>query len=261
MDLGLKDKVYIVTGGGKGIGAGIVKVLAEEGAIPVIVGRSPEAGNNLANQLHQKGLKAHSIIKELGSAESCKTTIESTLSLTGRIDGLINNAGANDGVSLEKGSPEAWMSSLTKNLHHYYYLAHFALPELKKHKGSIINISSKTALTGQGGTSAYAAAKGAQLALTREWAVELLPFGIRVNAIVPAEVLTPLYERWLNTFDNPEEKLNNITKNIPLGKRMTTAAEIANMVTFLLSEKSSHTTGQLLHVDGGYTHLDRALGN
>jgi L-fucose dehydrogenase len=95
--------------------------------------------------------------------------------------------------------------------------------------------------------------------LTREWAVELLKYGIRVNAVIVAECYTPLYENWIKTFDNPAEKLQQINAKIPLENRMTTAEEIANMAVFLLSERSSHTTGQLIYVDGGYTHLDRAL--
>lgn len=259
MDLGLKNKVFIVTGGAKGIGEGIVRAIAEEGGIPVIIGRSIGVGDELAQALIEMGQKAFSVTIELGTPESCQQAILKTLELAGRIDGLINNAGANDGVSLENGTPEAWIRSLQNNLHHYFYLAHYALPELKKHKGSIVNISSKTAVTGQGGTSAYAAAKGAQLALTREWAVELLPYGIRVNAILPAEVMTPLYEKWLNTFDDPESKKAGIVKNIPLENRMTTSEEIAAMTVFLLSHKAGHITGQHLFVDGGYVHLDRAL--
>ena len=259
MDLGLKDKVFIVTGGAKGIGEGIVREIAQEGGIPIIVGRSEVVGNRLSKELNDLGQSAFAITKELGTAESCSSAIHEALSLRGRIDGLINNAGANDGVSLEQGNPEAWMNSLQKNLHHYYFMAHYALPELKKHRGSIINISSKTALTGQGGTSAYAAAKGAQLALTREWAVELLPFEVRVNAIIPAEVMTPLYKKWLETFQDPKDKLKDITQNIPLGNRMTKASEIAAMAAFLLSDRAAHITGQFLFVDGGYVHLDRAL--
>ena len=156
----------------------------------------------------------------------------------GRIDGLVNNAGVNDGVGLEKGNYEKFMASLHKNLVHYYLMAHYALPALKASKGSIVNIGSKTAETGQGGTSAYAAANGGRNALTREWAVELLPFGIRVNAVIVAEAWTPLYEKWINTLPNPEEKLKDITSKIPLEKRMTTTEEIANTVAFLLSDKS-----------------------
>jgi L-fucose dehydrogenase len=136
---------------------------------------------------------------------------------------------------------------------------HYALPYLKQSQGPIVNIGSKTAETGQGGTSAYAAANGGRNALTREWAVELLPYGIRVNAVIVAECYTPLYAKWIQTFDNPEAKLADITRKIPLEKRMTTAGEIGAMVTFLLSARSGHTTGQLIYVDGGYTHLDRAI--
>ena len=97
------------------------------------------------------------------------------------------------------------------------------------------------------------------MALTREWAVELLPYGMRVNTIIPAEVMTPLYRKWLDTFPHPEEKLQTILSNIPLEKRMTTVEEIAAMTVFLISGKSGHTTGQHIFVDGGYVHLDRAL--
>jgi L-fucose dehydrogenase len=176
----------------------------------------------------------------------------------GRIDGLVNNAGINDGIGLEAGR-DAFVGSLERNLIHYYSMAHYCLPHLKASRGTIVNMSSKTALTGQGNTSGYTAAKGAQLSLTREWAASLLEFGVRVNAVIPAEVMTPLYQRWIDTFADPAAKLDDITRKIPLGKRMTTAEEMANTTVFLLSERSSHTTGQWIFVDGGYTHLDRAL--
>jgi NAD(P)-dependent dehydrogenase (short-subunit alcohol dehydrogenase family) len=162
-------------------------------------------------------------------------------------------------VGLEQGSPEAYVGSLERNLLHYYNMAHYALPALKQVKGTIVNIASKTAITGQGGTSGYASSKGAILALTREWAAELLPYHIRVNAIVPAEVMTPLYRQWLDTFPDPEQKLKSILAKIPLGKSMTTPEDIASMAVFLLSAKAGHITGQHIFVDGGYTHLDRAL--
>ena len=161
--------------------------------------------------------------------------------------------------SFKQGSTEAFLASLELNLVHYYSMAHFALPALKKAHGSIVNISSKTAVTGQGGTSGYASSKGAILALTREWAAELLAYGIRVNAIVPAEVMTPLYRQWLGSFPDPEEKLKKIISRIPLDGRMTEPAEIASAAIFLLSGQAGHITGQHWFVDGGYVHLDRAL--
>jgi NAD(P)-dependent dehydrogenase (short-subunit alcohol dehydrogenase family) len=256
MDLQLNNKVIIVTGGAKGIGAGIVKSLSAEGAIPVIVGRNESDNQRTLTEMAPNGFQ---VVAELSSPGDCAKAVEYVLKQFGRIDGLVNNAGVNDGVNLENGSYEDFMSSLHKNLVHYYLVAHHALPSLKKSKGAIVNIGSKTAETGQGGTSAYAAANGGRNALTREWAVELLQYGIRVNAVIVAECYTPLYEKWIKTVANPEETLKKITERIPLGNRMTTAEEIASMVVFLLSEKSSHTTGQLIHVDGGYVHLDRAI--
>lgn len=259
MNLNLNDKVIIVTGGAKGIGLGICKVLAAEGALPVIIGRK-ETDNAIAvKEIEAEGGKAVHVIAELTNPADCERAVAEVVSRFGRIDGVINNAGVNDGVGLESGNYESFIASLHKNLVHYYLMVHHALPELKKSKGAIVNIGSKTAETGQGNTSAYAASNGGRNALTREWAVELLKYGIRVNAVIVAECFTPLYETWIKTFEHPEEKLKLITAKIPLENRMTTAEEIANMVVFLLSEKSSHTTGQLIYVDGGYTHLDRSL--
>lgn len=259
MDLNLKNKVIIVTGGAKGIGEGIAEVLGTEGAIVAIVGRNDADNKLVVDKIKAAKGNAFSVVAELTRPKDCQKAIEKIAKKYGRIDGLVNNAGVNDGVGLENGNYEAFMASLHSNLVHYYLMAHHALPYLKESKGPIVNIGSKTAETGQGGTSAYAASNGGRNALTREWAVELLKYGIRVNALIVAECYTPLYDRWIKTLPNPEETLANITSKIPFEKRMTTADEIANMVTFLLSDKSSHTTGQLIHVDGGYVHLDRSL--
>ncbi|MBB6501574.1 SDR family oxidoreductase [Pedobacter cryoconitis] len=261
MDLQLKDKVIIVTGGAKGIGEGIVRQLANEGAVPVIVGRKEADNLKLVNEITGKGQQAFQVVAELTQPESAEETISAIVSTFGRIDGLVNNAGVNDGVGLENGSYEAFVESLHKNVIHYYLMAQHALPYLKKTKGVILNIGSKVADTGQGGTSAYAASNGARNALTREWAVELLPYGIRVNAVIVAECYTPLYQTWINSLPDSEKKLEAITAKIPLEQRMTTAEEIANAAVFLLSPRSSHTTGQLIYIDGGYVHLDRAINS
>ena len=259
MNLNLSNKIIIVTGGAKGIGEGISKTLASEGATAVIIGRSNADNQVTLDAILSSGGTGFQIVAELTNPDECKKAVDETLKKYGRIDGLVNNAGVNDGVGLELGNYERFMESLHKNLVHYYLMAHHALPSLIKSKGAIVNIGSKVAETGQGNTSAYAAANGGRNALTREWAVELLKYNIRVNAVIVAECFTPLYKSWISTFPNAEEKLKGIVEKIPLGKRMTTAEEIANMVAFLLSDLSNHTTGQLIHVDGGYVHLDRAL--
>jgi L-fucose dehydrogenase len=259
MDLQLKDKVVIVTGGAKGIGEAIVRACAAENAVPVIVDRDAGAGGQLQTELRSQGVACGLVTAELSTPEDCSRAVNETLKTFGRLDALVNNAGRNDKVGLEQGNPDEYVASLQRNLVHYYSMAHYALPHLKRAQGAILNIGSKTAVTGQGSTSGYASAKGAIMALTREWAAELLPYNIRVNTILPAEVMTPLYREWLATFPNPEEKLSAILSKIPLGKRMTAADEIAAMAIFLLSGKSGHTTGQHIFVDGGYSHLDRAL--
>ena len=184
MNLGLKEKVVVVSGGASGIGEGIVKVLLAEGAIPVIIDLQSSKQEN-----------TDTINADLTNPIACEKAIGTIIEKYGRIDGLVNNAGINDVVNLEHGNYDAFAKSMHSNLIHYYLLAHHALPYLKTSKGSIVNISSKTAETGQGSTSAYAAANGGRNALTREWAVELLKYGIRVNAVIVAECYTPMYEQ------------------------------------------------------------------
>jgi len=259
VDLRLNDHVVLITGGGKGIGEAITRASVREGAIPVVVDKDQPACEKLFADLKLARPRGHYVIADLQRPDNCAKAVEETVQTFGRIDALVNNAGVNDGVGLEHGGPEKFIGSLQLNLLHYYNMTHFALPHLKRTRGSIVSISSKTAVTGQGNTSGYVASKGAILAMTREWAVELLPYGIRANAVVPAEVMTPLYQQWLSKFPDPEAKLKTIVAKIPFEKRMTTPDEIAAMVVFLISAQASHITGQHMYVDGGYVHLDRAL--
>jgi L-fucose dehydrogenase len=257
VDLHLKDKVVIVTGGASGIGGAISLQLAAEGAIPVIFGKS-EPNEAFQEKLLKLQPQARFFLLDLTDEGKCEQAVAETVRTFGHLDGLVNNAGINDSVGLDAGRA-AFMQSLEKNLIHYYVMAHYCVPHLKATRGAILNVSSKTAVTGQGNTSGYCASKGAQLSLTREWAAALANDGVRVNALIPAEVMTPLYERWISSFDNPEEKLASITSKIPFGKRFTTSEEMADTAVFLLSDRAAHTTGQWVFVDGGYTHLDRAL--
>ncbi len=258
MQLGLNDKIIIVTGGAKGIGRAITDILIEEGAVPVLVDKDEKTLDEVITFYENKGEAIAGVAGDLIHPETSERAVEKTMERFGRIDGLVNNAGFNDRIGLDAG-PKAFVESLERNLLHVYCMAHYSLPHLKVSHGPIVNISSKTAVTGQGGTSGYIAAKGGVLGLTREWAAELAPFGIRVNAILPAEVWTPLYEHWVSHHDDPEAAKRGIENYIPFGNRMTTPREIASMVVYLLSNQATHITGQHLHVDGGYVHLDRML--
>jgi L-fucose dehydrogenase len=169
----------------------------------------------------------------------------------------VNNAGVNDGVGLRAPIAE-FRASLEKNIVQCFVLVQLCLDALIASRGTIVNIGTKCALTGQGGTSGYVAAKGAMNALTREWALDLAKHGIRVNCVLPAEVMTPQYGKWISTRPDPAAAVRKIENMVPLGRRMTTTEEIANTVVFVASPRSSHTTGQILVVDGGYVHFDRA---
>ena len=257
MDLGLRDKIVLVTGGAKGIGAATVKAFLAEDSKVVFVDRDADEGSVLSKS---SGSKVSFIEADLTNLKSCKEAVEQTVSLFGGLDVLVNNAGFNDGLGLET-SPEDFMTSVQNNLLHVYAMTHYALPQIRKGAGCILNLGSKVSVTGQGQTSAYAAAKGAISALTREWAVALATDKIRVNCVIPAECLTDQYEQFFQSQTDPDAAKKAIADLVPFAQRLTTPEEIAQTIVFLASECSSHTTGQLVYVDGGYTHFDRAVGH
>jgi len=260
MDLGLQGHVIVVTGGASGIGAAVTRLCLAEGARVIVLSRISAGVTDFLQERADAKDACELIEIELDNVEECERAIENIAHRYGAIHALVNNAGVNDGVGLESGDPARFLASLNINLLPAYTLAHSALPYLKKTCGTIVNVASKVALTGQGNTSGYAAAKGGLLALTREWAVELSPHGIRVNAVVPAEVMTPAYQLWLDSRRDGAATLGRISQQIPLGRRMTKPQEIAATIVFLLSPiQSAHTTGQQVIVDGGYIHLDRTI--
>ncbi len=257
MNLELENKVVLVTGGAKGIGEAITRTFAAEGACVCMLGRNPEEGKELVEELSASDQKVENYHVEMTAEGMVREAVSSILAAHGRIDVVVNNAGGNDAVGLRHSLGD-FRASLENNIVQCFSLVHYCLEALIEARGNIVNIGSKCAVTGQGGTSGYAASKGAMNALTREWAVDLAPHQVRVNCVVPAEVITPLYERWLSQAPDPLAAREQLNQTIPLGRRTTTVEEIANAVVFVASPRSSHTTGQILFVDGGYVHLDRA---
>lgn len=260
MELNLKGKVVIITGaaGRKGsIGETLLRALAREGAVTAIIDRN-DRGFGYVEELKSSGAESMFVKTDVTKPEQVEIAVSKAIEKYGKIDVVINNVGVNDSVGLDA-SYDEFLTSLKLNLISYFLVTKYALPKLKESHGVILNIGSKVAMTGQGGTSGYAASKGGVLALTREWAVDLLKYSIRVNALIISESWTPAYDRWLSTLDDPVKSEERITSKIPFENRMTTPEELANTALFLISNKSSHTTGQHVVVDGGYIHLDRAL--
>lgn len=258
MDLNLGNGIILVTGGASGIGEAVTRLLCAEGAQVCIMDKDAERMNLLVNEILAQGQQVEGYAVDLTDSNNCSTVFASIVAKHGRITGLVNNAGVNDGVALSSGTPSKFMASLDRNVIHYIQLINLALPYLRQSRGSVVNISSKVAQTGQGGTSAYAAANGIRSALansyTRGYSGE-----VRFNTVIVAECWTPQYAWWINGQSQPEEELRKITSRIPLMNRMTSAEEIANTVAFLLSEKSASVQAQQWHVDGGYVHLDRRV--
>lgn len=194
MDLKIKDKICIISGGAKGIGLGIARLWAKEGGIPVILLRS-SMDKNLEKEFKEECGKFGFYQIDLKEYEKIESLIKEIHQKYGSIYALVNNAGANDNLHIENTSTKDLIKSYENNLFHYYTLAKECLPYIKKEKGSILNIVSKTALTGQGRTSVYASTKAAQIGFTREWACAFAKDEVRVNALAPAEVMAPLYEK------------------------------------------------------------------
>ena len=258
MDLGLKDKVVIVTGGTKGIGSGIVRSMAAEEAVVICVNRPGPEGPAMEKELAEKGQRMEYIAAELTEIQECRRVIDHVIEKYGRIDCIVNNAGGNNQIGLDA-EPEVFLKGMEDNLVHYYALVHYAHDELIRNHGNVVNIGSHVAITGQGGTSAYVAAKGAINGLTREWAAYFCDKGVRVNCIIPGSVWTNSYVKWAARFPDPEARRKQAEQNIPFGRRMTTIEEFADLVVYVASARAGHLTGEIIVNDGGYSRLDRVL--
>lgn len=250
--LRFQDRVVIVTGGSKGIGEGCARVFCAEGGFVSILSRGQEAGEKLAAELTRTGPgRAVYFPCDVGRHEQLKEAIDNTVAEFGRLDCLINNAGVHPpAMSLEDTSIEDMEELMRINYLSTFCGAKYALPYLKKTQGTIINMSSMTAVLGQEHSTAYCATKGAQVSFTRSLAIELGPLGIRVNAILPSNIDTPLMRDWAATLPDPNSALERVSKLQVFG-RMGTIEEMGRIALFLATEDSSFLTGQAIEAEGG----------
>ena len=247
-----QDRVVIVTGGSKGIGEGCSRVFCAEGGLVAILSRGKEAGERLAEELTKTGPgRAVYFPCDVGRHEQLRDAIENTVAEFGRMDCLINNAGVHPPATpLEDTSIEDMEELMRINYLSTFAGAKYALPHLRKTKGTIINMSSMTAILGQEHSTAYCATKGAQVSFTKSLAIELGPAGIRVNAILPSNIDTPLMRDWAATLPDPDSALDRVSKLQVFG-RMGTIEEIGRIALFLATEDSSFLTGQAIEAEGG----------
>jgi L-fucose dehydrogenase len=247
-----KDRVVIVTGGAKGIGAGCARVFAAEGGTVSILDVDQSGAEALAAELTAKEPgRAMALRCDISRPDDVQAAIEATVARAGRLDCLINNAGAHPpATTIDDTRLEDVESLFRLNFLGTYAGCKFAVPHLRRTRGTIVNVSSMTAVLGQDRSSAYAATKGAQLSLTKALAVELGPQGIRVNAVLPSNVDTPLMREWAATLDDPASALRRVAALQVFG-RMADPEEIGRVCLFLATDDSSFVTGQGIEVEGG----------
>ncbi|MSR60453.1 MAG: SDR family oxidoreductase [Planctomycetaceae bacterium] len=247
-----QGRAVVVTGGSKGIGEGCARVFCAEGGLVAILARGREAGEALAAELNHTGPgRAKYFACDVADHHQLRAAIDGAAAEFGRIDCLINNAGAHPAATtIDDTSLDDLEALMRLNFVSTFAGCKYALPWLRKTKGTIINMSSLVALIGQEHSSAYCATKGAQVSLTKSLALELGREGIRVNAICPGNVDTPLMRDWAATLPDPQSALDRVAA-LQIFGRMATINEIGKIALFLATDDSSFLTGQAIEAEGG----------
>lgn len=248
----LKDKVAIVTGSSKGIGKGIAQVFSDEGAKLVVVCRNEEEGTAMAKQLGSEQGRAIFVKTDVSDSNAIQNLIDTTVKEFGQLDILVNNAGYHISKNIEQTTEEEWDFLQKTNLYSTFLCSKYAVPHLKKTKGNIINISSMVGLVGQPNSVAYSATKGGQISMTRSMAIDLAAYKIRVNAICPGWVQTPLVDDWFSQQEDEEAAKKYIFGQHPIG-RIGTIEDCGYAALYLASSDSDFVTGITLNLDGGIT--------
>ncbi len=248
----LKGKVAVITGGGSGIGRATAHLFSREGAKVVVCDINAARAMSVASELVAGNKEAVSITTDVSSEPAVESMMQNVKDIYGQIDILFNNAAVILPKFIEQIENHEWQRVLGVNLSGVFYCTKYALPYLKSRHGSIVNMASMNGLVGQMRNPAYSATKGAVIALTKSLAVDLAPLGVRVNAICPAGVMTPLLEEWFQQQPNPERARSDCDLSHMMG-RIATADEIAQLALFLASNDASFITGQAIPIEGGAT--------
>lgn len=246
------NRAVVVTGAAKGIGAGCARVFCREGALVAILDRDAATGEALAAELTREGPgRAQFLSCNVIDLDALAAAIDRAAAEFGRLDCLINNVGWHPpSMTIEETSLKDMEDLMRLNYTTTFAATKFALPHLRKTRGTIVNISSMTAVLGQTHAAAYCATKAAQVGLTKGLALELGPAGIRVNAILPSNIDTPLMREWASTLPDPQEGVDRMAR-LQVFNRLGTPEEIGRVALFLATDDSSFLTGQAIEAEGG----------
>jgi NAD(P)-dependent dehydrogenase (short-subunit alcohol dehydrogenase family) len=248
----LAGRVAIVTGAASGIGRASAERFAREGAAVVLADVATDVGETVAAGIRGDGGRAVFVRCDVGEEADLVAVVAAAVREFGKLDVMFNNAGVGCAAAFERLEPETWDRVQRVNLRGVYLGCRCALPQLRVTRGVILNTASQSGLQGQAMNEAYCAAKAGVVMLTRSLARELAPEGIRVNALCPGGVDTPLLRGYVQALRGSPDAVEAVAAGIPL-RRMATPAEIAAAALFLVSDEASFVTGVALPVDGGAT--------
>jgi NAD(P)-dependent dehydrogenase (short-subunit alcohol dehydrogenase family) len=247
----LDGRVAIITGAAMGIGRSCARLMAHLGARVVIADIDADAGEKTCAEIVDRGDTAVFVLTDVTSMADMENMAATAVDRLGGIDILVNNAAQAIGGVVDEIDEPIWNRVMTTNLTSVWRGMRVCVPEMrKKQKGSVVNMSSVQALAGCKGWAAYAAAKGGVNALTQQSAVDLAPHGIRVNAVAPGTIMTPLNEKIFREHPDPDDLIASWNRAHPIG-RFGQPEEVAELVAFLASDRSSFITGEIVRIDGG----------
>ncbi len=248
----LKDKVVLITGGSLGLGRATALLFAREGATVVITGRTEKTLKDAIAEAEKDGLQLEYMLSDVSKEQDCKNAVEQTVEKHGGIDILFNNAGILAAAPTHETAIEEWDRIFSINVRGTFMMSKFTIPHmLKKGRGCIVNNSSVVGLKAVPGLTSYVASKGAVTQFTRAMALDYAEHGIRVNAICPGTIVTPMVTNIIDSMEDSKATEDMLTSFHPMG-RLGRPDEIARAVLFLCEDGVDFMTGSMLSVDGGW---------